>query len=61
MRHWLRTIYQTVVTVAKALLVSLRYWLRTYDPRQRTFTEQYEYPSCRPKSIPASAVFTVTT
>ena len=35
MRHWLRNIYQAVVTVAGALWVSLRYWWRTYDPRQQ--------------------------
>ncbi len=44
MRHWFRTVYQAVVTVAYALWVSLRYWLRTYDPKQGTFTEKYEYP-----------------
>jgi len=44
MRNWLRNIYQAVVTIVHALWVTLRYWWRTYDPRRRTFTEQYEYP-----------------
>ena len=52
MRHWLRNIYQAVVTVAQALWVSVRYWLRTYDPRQRTFTEQYEYPELPARIYP---------
>jgi NADH-quinone oxidoreductase subunit I len=44
MLRWLRNIYTAIVTVAEALKVSLLYWLRTYDPRQRTFTERYEFP-----------------
>jgi NADH-quinone oxidoreductase subunit I len=52
MRRWLRNICQAVVTVAQALWVSLRYWLRTYDPQQRTFTEQYEYPELPARIYP---------
>jgi NADH-quinone oxidoreductase subunit I len=44
MRLWLRNIYEAVITVAKALWVSIRYWIRTYYPMRRTFTEHYEYP-----------------
>ncbi len=44
MLRWLTNIYTAVVTVGGALWVSLRYWGRTYDPKRRTFTEQYEYP-----------------
>ena len=44
MSRWLRNIFDAVSTVAAALWVSLRYWTRTYDPKRRTFTEQYEYP-----------------
>ena len=44
MRNWFRNVYQAVVTVSLALLVCLRYWLRTYNPRRKTFTEYYEYP-----------------
>ena len=31
-------------TVIRALWVTMRYWIITYDPRRRTFTEQYEFP-----------------
>jgi len=44
MGQWLYNIYNAVVTVAKALWVGMWYWIRTYNPRRRTFTEQYEYP-----------------
>jgi NADH-quinone oxidoreductase subunit I len=44
MRRWLRNVYLAVITVAQALWVCLRYWFRTYDPKRKTFTEQYEYP-----------------
>lgn len=41
---WMANIYVAVVTVAKALWVTIRYWVITYDPNRRTFTEHYEYP-----------------
>jgi NADH-quinone oxidoreductase subunit I len=41
---WFRNIFIAVSTVAASLWVTLRYWIRTYDPKRRTFTEQYEYP-----------------
>lgn len=41
---WFRNIFIAVSTVAKSLWVTLRYWMRTYDPQRRTYTEQYEYP-----------------
>jgi len=44
MFRWFYNIYSAVLTVAHALGVSLLYWVRTYDPKRRTFTEQYEYP-----------------
>jgi NADH-quinone oxidoreductase subunit I len=44
MKLWFFNIYQAVVTVLKALWVSLRYWIITYDPKRKTFTEHYEYP-----------------
>ncbi len=44
MRLWLRNIYEAVITVTEALWVSIRYWIRTYYPMRRTFTEHYEYP-----------------
>ena len=44
MLRWFRNIFDAVFTVLDAMWVSVRYWLRTYDPKRRTFTEQYEYP-----------------
>jgi NADH-quinone oxidoreductase subunit I len=44
LRSWWGNIVLAVVTVAQALWVTVRYWLLTYDPKRRTFTEQYEYP-----------------
>jgi NADH-quinone oxidoreductase subunit I len=44
MLQWFRNIFTAVATVLQAMWVSVRYWVRTYDPRRRTFTEQYEYP-----------------
>jgi NADH-quinone oxidoreductase subunit I len=41
---WLKNVWSAVTTVAEALWVSLRYWLRTYDPQRKTFTEHYEFP-----------------
>ena len=44
MIRWFQNIYMAVVTVLKTLWVGMRYWIITYDPKRRTFTEQYEYP-----------------
>ena len=44
MLRWLQNIVTTLLTVAHSLWVSLVYWARTYDPRQRTFTEHFEFP-----------------
>lgn len=41
---WCRNIVVAVATVAKSLWVTMRYWIRTYDPDRKTFTEHYEYP-----------------
>jgi NADH-quinone oxidoreductase subunit I len=41
---WLGNIVHVVSTVVDALVVTLRYWVRTYDPSRKTFTEHYEYP-----------------
>jgi NADH-quinone oxidoreductase subunit I len=48
---WLRNIWVAVRTVADALRVTVRYWLRTYDPNRRTFTEHFEYPE---KPVPVA-------
>ncbi len=44
MRSWFGNIFTAVATVIQALWVTMRYWVITYDPRRRTFTEQYEFP-----------------
>ena len=44
MLEWLRNIRDAVFTVANGLWVTLRYWLATYDPQRKTFTEKYRYP-----------------
>lgn len=43
-RGWFANIAQVAITVAQALFVTLRYWLQTYRPSRRTFTEHFEYP-----------------
>jgi len=47
---WFRNIARAVITVSAALWVTLRYWLRTYDPDRKTFTEHFEYPE-RPVQV----------
>jgi NADH-quinone oxidoreductase subunit I len=42
--RWFRNVFHAVTTVAGALRVTLRYWIRTYDPQRKTFTEHFEYP-----------------
>lgn len=44
MLRWFQNIYTAVTTIAHSLWVSLLYWVRTYDPKQRTFTEHFEFP-----------------
>jgi NADH-quinone oxidoreductase subunit I len=44
MKIWFRNIYVAVVTVIQALWVTMRYWIVTYNPRRRTYTEEYEFP-----------------
>lgn len=41
---WFANVAQAVITVLQALWVTLRYWVRTYQPSRRTYTEHYEYP-----------------
>ncbi|MCE5301606.1 MAG: 4Fe-4S binding protein [Planctomycetaceae bacterium] len=52
MWNWFRNLYRTVVTVLKSLAVGYRYWVRSYDPKIRTFTEIYEYPELPAKIAP---------
>ena len=49
---WCRNILVAVATVAKSLWVTMRYWIRTYDPDRKTFTEKYEYPELPVKVAP---------
>ena len=44
MWRWSSTVVRSVVTVCHALWVSMRYWIKTYDPQRRTFTDRYQYP-----------------
>lgn len=44
MRKWFANIWQAVATVADALRVTAGYWLGTYSPERRTYTERFEYP-----------------
>ncbi len=44
MKNWFRNIFEAIITVANALWVSMRYWVITYNPRRRTYTEHFEYP-----------------
>ena len=44
--------FAAVATVIQALWVTMRYWIITYNPRRRTFTEQYEFPELPLKVAP---------
>lgn len=42
--HWFGNIFTALATIGSAMWVTVRYWVRTYDPKRKTFTEQFEYP-----------------
>ncbi|HEY1068636.1 MAG TPA: 4Fe-4S binding protein [Pirellulales bacterium] len=42
--EWFRNLFFAVTTTFNALMTTLRVWFETYDPKRKTFTEQYEYP-----------------
>src|SRR5262245_44675201 len=44
MIQWFRDIWDAVSTVAAGMLVTLRYWFKTYEPERGTFTQKFEYP-----------------
>ena len=44
MLAWLRNIWDAVFTVIQGMWVTMRYWLITYRPERKTFTEHFEYP-----------------
>jgi NADH-quinone oxidoreductase subunit I len=52
MWRWFYNVYLAVVTIAEALRVCLRYWICSYNPKQLTFTEHYEYPELPLKVSP---------
>jgi NADH-quinone oxidoreductase subunit I len=44
MKDWFRDVFTAIFTVAHGLYVTLRCWLRTYDPDRKAFTQHFEYP-----------------
>ena len=42
MRKWLRDIWDAVYTVAYGMWITMRYWLITYRPERKTFTEHFD-------------------
>ena len=44
MGRWFRDIWDAIYTVAYGMWVTLRYWMITYRPERKTFTEHFEYP-----------------
>ena len=44
MLQWFQNIFVAIVTVAKGMGVTLKYWLISYRQDRGTFTEQSEYP-----------------
>ena len=44
MIRWFKNIWMAVSTVVKALSITVRDWIETYDPKLNTFTEEYEFP-----------------
>ena len=50
-KHWLGNVISVFKTTINGLLITLRYWRKTYDPDRRTFTEHYEYPE---KPVPVA-------
>jgi NADH-quinone oxidoreductase subunit I len=52
MRQWFRNLFDAVFTVLQGMWVTLRYWMLTYQPERRTFTEHFEYPEL---PVPVSA------
>ena len=51
LKHWLGNVIGVFKTTINGLLITLRYWRKTYDPDRRTFTEHYEYPE---KPVPVA-------
>ena len=47
MLQWLRNIKDAVWTVIQGMWVTLRYWLITYRPDRKTFTDILSIPNCR--------------
>ena len=41
---WLRDLFDAIFTVLDGMVVTLRTWLKTYDPERKAFTEHFAYP-----------------
>ena len=52
MGRWFRDIWDAVYTVSYGMWITMRYWLMTYQPERKTFTEHFEYPEL---PVPVSA------
>lgn len=52
MGNWFHNVITAVYTVARGMLITLRYWLITYKDGRGTFTHQFEYPE---KPVPVAA------
>ena len=44
MGRWLLDIWEAISTVAHGMWVTMRYWVKTYEPERGTFTHRFEYP-----------------
>ena len=60
MWQWFRDIFDAVKTVAQGMGVTLRYWLKTYDPDARRSRSTLSILSCPCPSLRATGVFIVT-
>jgi len=49
---WFADIAATVTSITRSMWITIRYWISTYHPKRRTFTEKYEYPEL-PLVVPA--------
>ena len=52
MKNWFRNVFVAVWTVLHGMVVTVRYWLATYRPDRKTFTDLHLYPE-RPVEVAA--------
>ncbi len=50
-KTWFGNIARVVKTTLQGMKITLSYWIKTYDPERRTFTEEFEYPE---KPVPVA-------